>query len=479
MIKSLISIYKPSFPKTIVYMLQATEYQIKPYFQWLWQTADFRRVMHRRSLEMTRPAKLLLTSLYLGITAQFLVALAISLRGLTESDPSLILLALAVVVAIPLIWAHLVVLPLLLGGIFVIRPSHSLQIQRSRKAFHRHKALKIAVAGSYGKTTLKEMLLTVLSEDKKVAATPANKNVAISHARFAKKLSGDEEVLIIEYGEGAPGDVAKFARATKPDIGVITGLAPAHLDKYKTLQRAGEDIFSLAKYVGVGDVYVNNESEAVKPFLKKEFKPYNSQQAAGWKISEVKVGLDGTSFAMKKDKKILKIKTRLLGRHQVGPLALVAALADKFGLTSDQIEAGIAKIEPFEHRMKPRQVAGAWILDDTYNGNINGMKAGLRLLKELPAKRKIYITPGLVDQGSESPRIHRELGEAIAQANPDIVVLMKHSVTADIQKGIEVGEYKGDLRVEEDPLHFYNNLDKFIAAGDVVMMQNDWPDQYE
>ena len=93
---------------------------------------------------------------------------------------------------------------------------------------------------------MKELLNTVLSEGLKVRATPANKNVSISHARFAAKLTGDEDVLIIEYGEGAPGDVARFARLTHPTHAVITGLAAAHLDRYKTVKAAGEDIFAVA-----------------------------------------------------------------------------------------------------------------------------------------------------------------------------------------------------------------------------------------
>jgi UDP-N-acetylmuramoyl-tripeptide--D-alanyl-D-alanine ligase len=354
-----------------------------------------------------------------------------------------------------------------------------MQIKRSRRLFGEHRAIKIAVAGSYGKTTMKEILATVLAEDKKVAATPANMNVPVSHARFAKKLSGDEDVLIIEYGEGAPGDVAKFARVTKPDIAVITGLAPAHLDKYKTLKRAGEDIFSLSDFVKASDIYVNNESEDTLPFLKQSYNTYDSKNAAGWKISNTKLSLSGISFSMKDGKKTLNIKSRLLGRHQIGPLAAAAALADRLGLSTQQIEAGIAKIKPFEHRMQPRQVGGAWIVDDTYNGNIEGMKAGLGLLRDLPGKRKIYITPGLVDQGAESAAIHQELGEAIASASPDIAVLMKNSVTPNIQKGLETGNYKGQMIIEDDPLNFYNNLEQFIAAGDLVLMQNDWPDQYK
>lgn len=360
----------------------------------------------------------------------------------------------------------------------VVKPQDIKNIQKSQGVFKSHKAVKIAVAGSYGKTTMKEMLQTVLSEGKKVAATPANKNVASEHAKFAKKLSGDEDILIIEFGEGAPGDVESFAETLQPDIAVITGLAPAHLDKYLTLEAAAKDIFSLSNYVKPKNLYVNSEPEAIKQFLKKTFQTYNAQSAGGWNVSNTKISLGGTSFSLKKGTASLNIDSHLLGRHQVGPLAAVAALADKLGLSKNQIEAGIAKIEPFEHRMKPRKINGAWIIDDTYNGNIEGMKAGLEFLKGLKAKRKIYITPGLVDQGEESKKIHKQLGEAIAKANSDMVVLMEHSVTPWIKAGLKKAGYKGQLRIDDDPLHFYNNLDQFIAAGDVVLLQNDWPDQY-
>jgi len=139
----------------------------------------------------------------------------------------------------------------------------------------------------------------------------------------------------------------------------------------------------------------------------------------------------------------------------------------------------VSSIMPFEHRMQARPMNGGWLIDDTYNGNIDGMEAGLALLAKLPAKRKIYVTPGLVDQGRETESVHVRLGEAIAKAAPDLVVLMKHAVTNYIVEGLEKAKFKGETRIEDDPLDFYNNLDKFIAAGDLVMMQNDWPDQYE
>jgi UDP-N-acetylmuramoyl-tripeptide--D-alanyl-D-alanine ligase len=469
-----VSMYSFKFPTVIVYMLQSTEYEPEAYIKWLLTVNNFNRVIYRKNLVKTRSARALLGFLRLAILAQVIAGLHLILTAGSRREN--LLLGCLVIIAAPIVWAYLVVIPLLLGRWFIIKPSNWLKIRASRKIFAEHPGVKIAVAGSYGKTSMKEMLQTVISEGKKTAATPANKNVPISHALFARKLAGDEEVLIIEYGEGAPGDVRRFAKTTRPNIAVITGLAPAHLDKYKTLKRAGEDIFSVAGFVGPDNTYVNGESPDSKPFIKPGEMVYGAHGIAGWKVTELKMDIKGLRFNLTNGKHNLKIKTNLLGRHQIGPLAAVAALAHRLCMDIKDIEAGLSKIEPFEHRMSPYQLSGAWIIDDTYNGNIEGVKAGLELLKDLPAKRKIYITPGLVDQGRDSAAIHRRLGEAIKAAAPDQVVLMKHSVTKDIIKGLD--GYGGQLIIEDDPLDFYNNLDKFVAAGDLVLMQNDWPDNY-
>jgi UDP-N-acetylmuramoyl-tripeptide--D-alanyl-D-alanine ligase len=478
MIREFVSIYLPSYPTVLVYMLQSTEYEVKPYLKWVWRTKDFTTVMNRRTLDRTKAAKLLLLALRLGMIIEILAGLLLIYLGLFNSLPGGAVFGVALILLYPLIWSHLVVVPLILGRWFISGPNDAKLIAESEQVFASHPGLKVAVAGSYGKTTMKELLLTVLSQGKKVAATPANKNVSISHARFASKLEGDEEILIIEYGEGEPGDVARFAKLTHPTHAVITGLAPAHLDKYKTLQAAGKDIFAVAGYVKDKQVYINSDSPETKPFIKKSQEIFNNDGALGWKVSGVKPSLHGTDFIIKKGKKTLNLHSNLVGRHQVGFLAFVAAFGLELGLTEKEVEAGISQTHPFEHRMQPYELSGAWIVDDTYNGNLEGIRAGTQLLKELDAKRKIYVTPGLVDQGEETERVHVEVGKLIAAAKPDLVVLMENSVTEFIARGLKEGGFKGDLRLESDPLGFYTSLNHFVAAGDLVVMQNDWTDNY-
>lgn len=480
MISSIISFYSPSYIDTLVYMLQSTEYQPGPYLYWYWHTKDFSKVMYRGRLKKTKAARLLLLSLRLGVILQiiagiFLIRLFYT-RDLAGGWP----FGLALIVGYPVVWAHLLVVPLILGRWFIVRPKNAVQATAAERIFDAHPAVKIAVAGSYGKTSMKELLLTVLSAgNKKVAATPANRNVVSSHAEFSKSLAGDEDILIIEYGESKPGDVAKFANITHPTHAVITGLAPAHLDKYKTLEEAGKDIFTVTNFVPEDKVYVNKESPALAEFIHQPYHTYDSKEALGWQVIKADVVSSGTKLTIKKGNKKFSFRSGLVGRHYVGSLAFVAALALELGLNETEISKGMAKTKPFEHRMQPYTLNGATIIDDTYNGNIEGIKAGTELLKELPGKRKIYVTPGLVDQGKETEEVHQKVGRLIAAAHPDQVVLIKNSVTEYIKKGLEEGEYGGRLIIESDPLTFYTNLSHFVAAGDLVVMQNDWPDQYK
>jgi UDP-N-acetylmuramoyl-tripeptide--D-alanyl-D-alanine ligase len=478
MIRGLLSLYSWHYPTVLVYMLQNTEYEAGSYLKWYWRTVHFERVMYRRKLDRTGAARLLLLTLCIGMLAQLVLGFSLLWLGINGSLAGGVAFGLAAIISYPVVWAHLIVLPLSLGRVFIVRPKQSRLIRQSSSIFASYKGIKIAIAGSYGKTSMKELLTTVLSEAKNVASTPANKNVAISHAGFAHEVLGEEDVWILEYGEGKPGDVARMTAITHPTHAIITGLAPAHLDKYKTLQAAGKDIFSVGKAVPPEHMYVNGESPDVLPFVTPGQQLYSDKGALGWKVSGIKVGLDGTRFTMQKGKDKLDLHSGLLGQHQVGPLVLVAALAHQFGLTNAQIKSGIAETKPFEHRMEPYRLGGAWIIDDSYNGNIDGIRAGTELLKELPAKRKIYVTPGLVDQGKESAKIHEQMGRLIAAAEPDMVVLMQHSTTPHIQKGLQEAGFKGELLLEGDPLSFYENLQLFVANGDLVMLQNDWPDNY-
>lgn len=472
----ILSLFRPSYPRTIIYMLQSVEYRASLFLGWYWRTADFGGVMYRRELDGTPKATLLLSILWAIKLLQVLVIayLLFTTSGLVW------MIWFGWLVMVPVISVHILLLPLAVGTLLWQKPVERRRINQASQVFANFGGIKIAVLGSFGKTSTKELLAATLDSKFKVGYTSDNLNTPLALADFALKLSGDEEVLVIELGEFRPGDIAEFAAMVQPSHAVVTGLNSSHLDTLGNLDTAAANLLSVAEFVSPDNLFVNTDSELLKDYAKTlNHTPYSRKQALGWKVSQTKSSLDGTAFKMKKSNQQLNINSQLLGLHNVAKLALSAALARQLGCSKKQVETALAATKPVEHRLEPHMVGGATILDDTYNGNIDGVIAAVKFVEGLKVKfqRRIYVTPGLVEQGELTEENHILIGRAIAPVF-DEVVLMRNSVTPFIEQGLEYGGFAGKLTLVDDPLGFYQQLDKQLAKGDLVLMQNDWTDNY-
>lgn len=476
--RQLLTRYNPRYLATVIYMLQASEYETHQYLSWFHRTHDFNAVARRRSLVRTNKAKLLLIGLTLTAITLLAAFIYVAVRAYSTDDILLCLLAIIGLVLLPWILAYGIIVPLLIGREFVQKPKERLITQAARQKLSSHPGFKIAVAGSYGKTTAKEALLTVLQEGKKVAATPGNMNTMIGTSRFIQSLDGDEDVIIFELGESRVGDVAELCELTQPDMGVITGINEAHLETFKTIERTIDTIFELEGFLGEKPLYKNGESPLVAKRVSSDDPLLYSQSGVdGWQVSDDAVSIHGVSFTARKDNSVIWAEAGLMGQHNIGILMVAITIASELGLENSQIVEGLKRVVPFEHRMQPRLVHEAWIIDDTYNGNIDGVKAGLKLLGQLEAKRRVYVSPGLVEQGNKTEQIHEEMGSAIAKV-ADTVILMNNSVVDYIASGLSQAGFRGQLTIIDDPLEFYTNIEQFVVPGDVVLMQNDWTDNY-
>lgn len=476
--RKLFGFWSLRYPVYLTYMLQASEYQPAEYISWWARTRDFRTVMKRRKLESTPKARLIKAGLTIMYLAGLLAIMVLSYIAAEERSLIWAIVALGMVFAWPVVMAFSILGVLWVGETIIQRPKERKQIALATQKATTIKAHKIAVAGSYGKTSMKEMLLAVLSVGRNVRATPGNKNTLAGNSQFINDLSGQEDIVIFEFGESHVGDVDKLCQLTGPQLGIITGVSEAHLDTFGSKENLVGTIYELVDYLGDDAVYKNADSEYIRDHIVGSDKlAYSKSGVNGWKVSEVEASLEGIKFTAQKADHLLHLSSRLIGEHHIGPLMACVDIAHKFGLSDEQVVNGVAQTTPFEHRMQPYKLHGATVIDDTYNGNPAGIYSGLALLKQAPARRRVYVTPGLVGLGEESAEIHKAIGQEIGRS-ADVVVLMKNSTTPFLRQGIESGEFKGTLMIVEEPLEFYQNLDQFVAAGDVVLMQNDWTDNY-
>lgn len=476
MIKELFSRYRPRYVRSLVYMLQATEYNIGDYLAWLGRTRNFSAVEKRKRLVKTPKARIVLLLAW----AVLIVLFAAAIRALwIPIYPFNYIIALFVVAASPVFLAYGLIIPLFILQIIIQTPLERLLILRARKKLERHTAVKIAVAGSFGKTSMREILKTVLSEGKKVAAPPHSYNTPLGVGKFINTLRGDEDALIFELGEYYPGDVRKLCNIIHPDIGVVTGVNEAHLQKFKSLERTVLTIFELAEYLGERPVYVNGENVLAKERASSRHILYSRAGVGEWRIGHPRTDLGGTSFTMARGGVKLECTSKLLGLHQVGALAAAADISLRLGLTPDQVRRGVEKTRPFDHRLEPKtDSSGVTTLDDSYNGNPDGVNAVIDFLASLTGHRRFYVTPGLVEMGKRTEAVHKEIGRKLADAGIEHVILVRNSVTPYIEAGLKEAGYRGGIRWFDDALELFSALPSLTVKGDVVLLQNDWPDQY-
>lgn len=474
--KGWLSRYGLRYPRSIAYMLQASEYNVRDYISWYRNTKDFSRVERRKSFIGTPKGRLIL---FFIRSIFFLSLIAVVFSFLLAPSPSRYLLPILILVAMPYLVAYGAIIPMVLVEFLIQRPIERFMTAKAKTKLRAHGAVKIGIAGSFGKTTMREILRTVLSEGMKAAAPPQSHNTPMGISRFVEDLEGDEDVLIFEMGEYYPGDVRNLCELIDPDIGIITGVNEAHLERSGSLERTVAMIYELADHLGDRPLYVNGESELARKNARPGSVMYGRERVGEWNIISPYTDLSGTSFTMERDGKRMEMKSELLGLHQIGPIAVATEIALKLGLSPEEIEAGVERTKPFDHRLKPRaDLSGVITLDDSYNGNPDGVAAVIDFLASLEGRR-FYVTPGLVEMGHRTDEVHREIGRRLAKAGIEKVILIKNSVTPRIEEGLKEERYGGEIIRFDDALSAFAALPLLTVKGDIVLLQNDWPDRYK
>lgn len=189
---------------------------------------------------------------------------------------------------------------------------------------------------------------------------------------------------------------------------------------------------------------------------------------------------NGWEFELNGEKtSIGTVRTSVLGEYIKGMINGSVIIAKMLGMTDGEIRLGITKIKPVEHRLQViRRENNVLVIDDTYNGNSDGIKEGIALLKRFEDRRKVYVTPGLAETGDLKEPIHEEIGRQLSEV-ADYVILIRNSVTPFIYKGlVESGFDTKKIKWFETAKETYDNLWKEVQQDDVVLMQNDWSDNY-
>jgi len=461
-----------------LYFLQLENYQLKRFY----------RAYFKKALSLTNPRqKLVFTKKLIVLILISLSIIFFEIYFLFKSNPFLFafLKSLIFILCFPVIIGLSVLIFLPFDLLF-----KWLIILKAHQKIKRLKNLKIiGITGSYGKTSFKEILATLLGVKYKLVFTPENKNTPLGiSAVILKNLKPETEIFVVEMSAWQKGDIKTLCKICPPDISVLTGINESHLERFKTIENTINTKFEIVKYAKPNAlVFLNADNELIinnyKKFVfKKEVIFYGKDniEYLGYKIKDISFNEEKLtqSFILEKDNKETFYEIPLLGEYAISTIIGAILLSSKLGLNESDIKTGLSFLKPIEHRLQPIKKDEFLIIDDSYNGNPNGAKEAIKVLSKFKNKRKIYVTPGLVETGERTKEVHLEIGKNLATA-ADLVILIKNSVTNYIIEGLlENGFKKENIIIFNSPLELQEKIKEILKPNDVVVFQNDWPDNY-
>jgi len=359
-------------------------------------------------------------------------------------------------------------------------------IKKAKKKLSEHKKLlKIGVTGSYGKTSVKNILETLLSVKYKVCSSPLSYNTPLGLSKtILNDLESSDEIFIAEMGARYVGDINELCEIIKPDIGVITGIGNQHLLTFGSQENLIKTKAEIADYVckNNGKMFFNGDND----FCEKLYQEYTCEKVLSMPFKKNKTvyakdlsyNKNGVDFTLVYNNKEFKSSVALLGFHNISNVILCVNVCLSLGLTIEEILKGIERLLPTPHRLAIIPSSNSLIvIDDAYNGSVEGAKAALEVLSSYDTK-KFVITPGLVELGNDQYKCNKELGKMIAE-NADYVIINGITNFEAINEGLlEKGMDQDKILRSGSLKQAVIQLADLTSPGDVVLFENDLPDNY-
>ncbi|KIM08826.1 MAG: UDP-N-acetylmuramoylalanyl-D-glutamyl-2, 6-diaminopimelate--D-alanyl-D-alanine ligase [Sulfurovum sp. FS06-10] len=312
----------------------------------------------------------------------------------------------------------------------------------------------IGVTASYGKTSIKNYIAHILSAKYKVYATPRSVNTFGGVLKdINDDLPSDTEVYVVEMGARGAGDIAEITQFVNPHLVVVGKIGPAHIEYFKNLENIRNTKMEILSSERLKEAWVDQSAK---------LQPIKHVHAFGKEISGIKATLDGLDFEMDNE----QYHANILGAFNAMNLGLAIKVAKALDVDVDSIKKQLNSLKSTPHRLQRIDAGGKIILDDSFNGNIDGMLEGFNLASTYTG-RKVLITPGLVEVDDEfNIQVAQRANEVF-----DVVVL-----TGDLNYKIfqeNIDEYKLVKLESKDKMQ--EMLIEKTKAGDLILFANDAP----
>jgi UDP-N-acetylmuramoyl-tripeptide--D-alanyl-D-alanine ligase len=279
----------------------------------------------------------------------------------------------------------------------------------------------VAIGGSNGKTTTKELVASVLRQRLPVLWSEASFNNDIGVPLTLLKLEKWHEAAVLEVGTNHPGELGPLVKMIQPKYGAITSIGREHLEFFGDVDGVADEEGWLAELLPAdGKLFISGDNQWTRRIIERTRAAVvraGFSDANDWRAQSPKVDEKGITFWVQAPRVDFsgEYRINLLGRHQVLNAAYAIAVGAEMGLSRAEIEQGLIECQPAKMRMQLSDLNGVRLLDDSYNANADSMLAALQTLQELPCKgRRVAVLGDMAEQGAHSEAAHEEVGRRAA-----------------------------------------------------------------
>lgn len=341
----------------------------------------------------------------------------------------------------------------------------------------------VGITGSFGKTSVKYFLDTLLSVKYNVLKTPGNFNTPLGVVRTIRdSLRATHQIFLCEMGAKNVGDIKEICDIVHPKHGIITSVGQMHLESFKTIENVRKTKFELADALpDSGLLFLNFDNDIIKNAGHPHAAvAYGIDDRSGYYITDLKITEKGSEFTVHAPNgQSCTYRTQLIGRHNVVNICGAIAVANSLGISLEELKPAVRRLESVPHRLQLINKGEYTIIDDAYNSNPSGTKAALEALS-MTEGMKILVTPGMIELGEMEYALNKEFGKNAAEVC-DFAVLVGEKQTKAIYDGLTEAGYPSEkIYVAHDLNDAMQKVYALTSHGKrkIILLENDLPDNY-